>query len=154
MATAVDTLRKDAELVVDVCMSVEPDDVVTIICDDDHREQADAVARVCVERGAWPVIMNNEAQVVRGRADTRFPMAPPRNLHTAMTSSDEVIILTNLEWANRFAHVDAVKETCAANGKIASVEEGMGDWELTRGTRWLRSRARSSAGSPLRRAPT
>jgi leucyl aminopeptidase (aminopeptidase T) len=132
MATAVDTLRKDAELVVDVCMSVEPDDVVTIICDDDHREQADAVARVCVERGAWPVIMNNEAQVVRGRADTRFPMAPPRNLHTAMTSSDEVIILTNLEWANRFAHVDAVKETCAANGKIASVEEGMGDWELTR----------------------
>jgi len=132
MATAVDTLRKDAELVVDVCMSVEPDDVVTIISDDDHREQADAVARVCVERGAWPVIMNNEAQVVRGRADTRFPMAPPRNLHTAMTSSDEVIILTNLEWANRFAHVDAVKETCAANGKIASVEEGMGDWELTR----------------------
>jgi len=97
MATAVDTLRKDAELVVDVCMSVEPDDVVTIICDDDHREQADAVARVCVERGAWPVIMNNEAQVVRGRADTRFPLAPPRNLHTAMTSSDEVIILTNLE---------------------------------------------------------
>jgi leucyl aminopeptidase (aminopeptidase T) len=132
MATAVDTLRKDAELVVDVCMSVESDDVVTIICDDDHREQADAVARVCVERGAWPVIMNNEAQVVRGRADTRFPMAPPRNLHTAMTSSDEVIILTNLEWANRFAHVNAVRETCAANGKIASVEEGMGDWELTR----------------------
>ena len=132
MATAVDTLRKDAELVVDVCMSVEQDDVVTIICDDEHREQADAVANVCVERGAWPVIMNNEAQVVRGRADTRFPMAPPRNLHTAMTSSDEVIILTNLEWANRFAHVNAVRETCAANGKIASVEEGMGDWELTR----------------------
>jgi len=133
MATAVDTLRKDAELVVDVCMSVEQDDVVTVICDDEHREQADAVASVCVERGAWPVIMNNEAQVARGRADTRFPMAPPRNLHTAMTSSDEVIILTNLEWANRFAHVNAVRETCAANGKIASVEEGMGDWELTRG---------------------
>ena len=41
MATAVDTLRKDAELVVDVCMSVEQDDVVTIICDDEHREQAE-----------------------------------------------------------------------------------------------------------------
>jgi leucyl aminopeptidase (aminopeptidase T) len=132
MATAVDTMQKDAELVVDVCMSVEPDDVVTIITDDEHREQADAIARVCVERGAWPVIMNNEAQVARGRADTRFPMAPPRNLHNAMTSSDEVIILTNLEWANRFAHVNAVRETCAANGKIASVEEGMGGWELTR----------------------
>ena len=67
----------------------------------------------------------------RGRADTRFPMAPPRNLHQAMVASDEVIIVTNLEWANRFAHVSAVKETCAANGKIASVEEGMGSWDLT-----------------------
>src|SRR5918911_3620298 len=132
MATAIDTLRSDAELVVDVCMSVEQDDVVTIICDDEHRDQAEAVANVCVARGAWPVIMNNEAQFARGRADTRSPMAPPRNLHTAMTSSDEVIILTNLEWANRFAHVNAVRETCAANGKIASVEEGMGDWGLTR----------------------
>ena len=90
MATAVDTLQKDAELVVDVCMSVEQDDVVTIICDDEHREQADAVARVCVDRGAWPVIMNNETQVARGRADTRFPMAPPRNLHNAMTNSGDV----------------------------------------------------------------
>ena len=133
MATVVDTdrLTKDAALVVDTCMSVEPDDVVTIITDDEHEAQAHAIARVVVERGGWPVMMNNETQVSRGRADTRFPMAPPRNLHTAMTSSDEVIIVTNLEWANRFAHVNAVKETCAANGKIASVEEGMGEWNLT-----------------------
>src|SRR5918911_1236439 len=132
MATAVDSLVQDAELVVDVCMSVEEGDVVTIVCDDENAELAGVLARVCVERGAWPVVMNNEQQVRRGRADTRFPMAPPRNLHQAMTSSDEVIIITNLEWANRFAHVSAVKETCAANGKIASVEEGMGDWGLTR----------------------
>ncbi len=131
MATVVDTLQKDAELVVDVCMSVEQDDIVTIITDDSHRERADAIAHVVAERGGWPVIMNNEAQVARGIADTRFPMAPPRNLHQAMVSSDEVIIVTNLEWANRFAHVSAVKETCAANGKIASVEEGMGEWDLT-----------------------
>src|SRR5438128_12451106 len=134
MATAVETdnLLKDAALVVDVCMSVEEGDVVTIICDDEHAEHAAAVAEVVVERGGWPVVMNNEAQVRRGRADVRFPMAPPDNLHRAMVGSDEVIILTNLEWANRFAHVNAVRETCAANGKIASVEEGMGDWELTR----------------------
>jgi leucyl aminopeptidase (aminopeptidase T) len=125
-------LLEDAALVVDVCMSVAADDVVTIICDDEHREQAEAVAEVCVERGAWPVVMNNETQVRRGRADVRFPMAPPRNLHQAMVASDEVIIITNLEWANRFAHVSAVKETCAANGKIASVEGGMGStWDLT-----------------------
>ena len=48
-----------------------------------------------------------------------------------MVGSDEVIIITNLEWANRFAHVSAVRETCEANGKIASVEPGMGDWGLT-----------------------
>ena len=61
-----DAIRKDAELVVDVCMSVEADDVVTIITDDEHIDQARVVAEVCVDRGAWPVIMNNETQVRRG----------------------------------------------------------------------------------------
>ena len=75
--------------------------------------------------------MNNENQVRRGRADMQFPMAPPRNLHKAMVASDEIIIITNLEWANRFAHVSAVRESCDANVKIASVEEGMGTWDLT-----------------------
>ena len=77
--------------------------------------------------------MNNETQVRRGRADVRFPMAPPANLHRAMVGSDEVIIIANLEWANRFAHVNAVRETCEANGKIASIEPGMGEWGLTEG---------------------
>lgn len=124
-------IRHDAELVIDICMTVEPDDVVTVICDNDHRDEADVLASVALDRGAWPVIMDNEAQVKRGRADTHFPMEPPRNLHQAMTSSDEVMIVTNLEWANRFAHVPAVKETCAANAKICSVEPGMGEWGLT-----------------------
>jgi leucyl aminopeptidase (aminopeptidase T) len=125
------SIRKDAELVVDVCMTVEADDVVTIITDDEHSHEARAVAEVCMERGAWPVVMNNEMQVRRGLADTHFPMAPPQNLHQAMTHSDEIIIITNLEWANRFAHISAVKESVANNAKIASVEPGMGDWGLT-----------------------
>src|ERR671931_2323236 len=134
MATVVEkgNMLEDAALIVDACFSIEEGDVVTIICDDEHREQAEAIANVVVERGAWPVVMNNETQVRRGRADVRFPMAPPANLHRAMVGSDEVIIITNLEWANRFAHVNAVKETCAANGKIASIEPGMGEWGLTR----------------------
>ncbi len=132
MTVTRDALQKDAALVVDVCMSVEKDDVVTIICDDEHRQQAAVIADVVVDRGGWPVVMNNETQVRRGRADVHFPMAPPRNLHQAMVSSDEVIIVANLEWANRFAHVDAVKETCfGANAKIASVEPGMGSWGIT-----------------------
>src|SRR5256714_10599826 len=134
MATAVETgnLLKDAALVVDVCMSVEEGDVVTIICDDEHTEHAAAVAEVVVERGGSPVVMNNETQVRRGRADVRFPMAPPENLHRAMVGSDEVIIITQLEWANRFCHVNAVKETVEGNAKIASIEPGMGEWGMTK----------------------
>lgn len=124
-------IRRDAELVVDVCMSVAADDVVTIITDDENEHLARVVNEVCLKRGGWPVIVNNEAQVRRGRADTHFPMAPPKQLHEAMVSSDEIIIITDLEWANRFAHVSAVKESCAANAKIASVEPGMGSWGLT-----------------------
>lgn len=126
-----DNLRRDAELVVGVCMSVEKDDVVTIITDDAHVQEADALAQIAVERGAFPVICNNEYQVRRGIADTMFPMAPSRNLHKAMVASDEIIIITNLEWANRFAHVSAVRESCDANAKIASVEEGIGTWNMT-----------------------
>jgi leucyl aminopeptidase (aminopeptidase T) len=89
------------------------------------------VADVAAERGASPVVMNNEAQVSRALADTLYPMAPPKNLHDAMLAADEIIIMTNLEWANRFAHVSAVKESCANNVKIASIEGGMGDWDIT-----------------------
>lgn len=124
-------LRKEAELIIDTCFSVEEDDVVTIIHDDSRVQEARELAEVAVDRGAWPVLMNNEIQVRRGLADTHFPMVPPRNLHKAMTSSDEIIIVTNLEWANRFAHVPAVKESCANDAKIASVEPGMGEWGLT-----------------------
>lgn len=124
-------IRQHAELIVDTCFTVEKGDVVTIITDDGHAQMAKVVAEVAAERGAWPVIMNNETQVARGLADTLFPMAPPKNLHDAMLAADEIIIMTNLEWANRFAHVAAVKESCANNVKIASVEPGMGEWDLT-----------------------
>jgi leucyl aminopeptidase (aminopeptidase T) len=131
MPTA-EEIRKDAELVIDVCMSVEPDDVVTIICDNEHRVEADALAAVAVDRGAWPVVMDNEAQVKRGRADTSFPMAPPKNLEQAMVSSDEIIVVTNLEWANRFCHVPAIGASLKNDAKICSVEPGMGEWGLTK----------------------
>jgi Leucyl aminopeptidase (aminopeptidase T) len=124
-------IRQHAELIVDTCFTVEKGDVVTIITDDKHADMAKVVAEVAAERGAWPVIMNNETQVARGLADTLFPMAPPKNLHDAMLAADEIIIMTNLEWANRFAHVSAVKESCANNVKIASVEPGMGEWDIT-----------------------
>ena len=96
-------MRKSAELIVDTCFGVEEDDVVTIITDDRRKEEAEMVAQVVSERGGWPIVMNNETQVSRAMKDTHFPMIPPRNLHQAMVTSDEIIIITNLEWANRFA---------------------------------------------------
>ena len=123
-------LRQHAELIVDTCFTVGQGDVVTIITDDQHAHMAKVVADVAAERGATPVIMNNEAQVSRALKDTLYPMAPPKNLHDAMLAADEIIIMTNLEWANRFAHVSAVKESCANNVKIASVEGGMGEWDI------------------------
>ena len=58
-------------------------------------------------------------------------MVPPRNLHQAMVTSDQIIIMTNLEWANRFAHVPAVKESVANRARIGSIEEGFGRWPIS-----------------------
>jgi leucyl aminopeptidase (aminopeptidase T) len=58
-------------------------------------------------------------------------MVPPRNLHRAMVTSDQIIIMTNLEWANRFAHVPAVKESVANKVRIGSIEEGFGRWPIS-----------------------
>ena len=104
-------MRKSAELIVDTCFEVTDGDVVTIITDERRKDEAEMVATVVAERGGWPVVMNNDTQVRRALNDTHFPMAPPRNLHTAMVTADDIIIMTNLEWANRFAHTKAVKES-------------------------------------------
>ena len=45
-------IRKDAELVIDVCMSVEKDDVLTIICDNEHRGEADMLDAVAADPAA------------------------------------------------------------------------------------------------------
>ena len=73
MATVVeaDSLQKDAALIVDVCMSVEEGDVVTIICDDEHAEPASAVAEVVVERGGTPVVMNTSRMNARASRSCR-----------------------------------------------------------------------------------
>jgi leucyl aminopeptidase (aminopeptidase T) len=126
-----EAMRASAELLVDTCFEVTEGDVVTIITDDRRKDEAEMVATVVSERGGWPVVMNNDTQVRRALADTHFPMAPPRNLHTAMVTADDIIIMTNLEWANRFAHTKAVKESVANNARIGSVEEGFGLWPIS-----------------------
>ena len=124
-------MRQSAELVVDTCFEVKEGDVVTIITDDRRKPEAEMVATVVAERGGLPIVANNETQIRRALADTLFPMVPPRNLHQAMVTSDQIIIMTNLEWANRFAHVPAVKESVANRARIGSIEEGFGRWPIS-----------------------
>ena len=124
-------MRASAELVVDTCFEVTEGDVVTIITDDRRKPEAEIVATVVSERGGLPIVANNETQIRRALADTHFPMVPPRNLHQAMVTSDQIIIMTNLEWANRFAHVPAVKESVANMARIGSIEEGFGRWPIS-----------------------
>ena len=124
------TLIKGARLIVEHCMTVKADDKVLIIADDDHLPIAESVAGVAVSLGAYPVIANVTHHVTAALASMAVPMEPPQHLAQAMLHSDEIIITTNLEWANRFAHVDPVKGSVEKGAKIASIEEGLGEWDL------------------------
>jgi leucyl aminopeptidase (aminopeptidase T) len=125
------TLIKGARLVVETCFAVKEGDAVLVICDEDHRREAEAIAGVAVSIGAYPVVADISHHVSAALKSMKVPMEPARNLAAAMESSDVIIITTNLEWANRFAHVNPVAASVKKGAKIGSVEEGMADWDLT-----------------------
>jgi len=125
------TLLKGARLIVEHCMTVKAGDKVLIIADQDHMMNAEALAGAAFAVGAYPLIANVTHHVSSALASMEVPMEPPAHLAEAMTHSDEIIITTNLEWANRFAHVNPVRTSVERGSKIASVEEGMEDWDLT-----------------------
>jgi aminopeptidase len=125
------TLIKGARLVVERCFAVKEGDALLIIADEDHEREAKAIAGVAYSHGAYPTIADVSYHVSAALASMAVPMEPSKTLAAAMKASDVIIITTNLEWANRFAHVDPVAESCALGAKIGSVEEGMADWDLT-----------------------
>jgi leucyl aminopeptidase (aminopeptidase T) len=126
------TLIKGARLVVETCFAVKAGDAVLVICDEDHRREAEAIAGVAVSLGAYPVVADISHHVSSALASMKVPMEPAKNLAAAMEASDVIIITTNLEWANRFAHVNPVAASVSKGAKIGSVEEGMADWDLTK----------------------
>jgi len=128
---AYSTLIKGARLIVETCMTVKEGDSVLIIADDLHRKHARALAGVAVSVGARVVVADVTPEVSAALASMEYPMEPAPHLAAAMVNSDVIIITTVLEWANRFAHVDPVAASVARGAKIASVEEGMGSWDLT-----------------------
>ncbi len=124
------TLVKGARLIVEHCMTVKENDKVLIIADDAHMHIAESIAGVAYSLGAYPLITNVTHHVTACMASMAVSMEPPEHLCQAMLHSDEIIITTNLEWANRFAHVNPVKDSVARGAKIASIEEGLGEWDL------------------------
>lgn len=128
---SVTTMIKGASLIIDHCMKVQPGEKVLIISDQEHRLEAETLAGLSYTRGTFPVIVNITPQVSACMASMDVPMAPPKNLAEAMRSSDVIIITTNLEWANRFAHVSPVKDAVSNNARVVSIEEGMDRWDLT-----------------------
>lgn len=131
MKKSITTLFKDARLVVEKSMSVEKGDKVLIIADHDHLLEAQTLAGCCYSVGGLPVIADITPHVTAGLISMKAPVEPPEHLAAAMVNADVIIITTNLEWANRFAHVNPVKKSVEKGARIASVEEGMGRWDLT-----------------------
>ncbi len=125
------TLIKGARLVVERCFAVKEGDALLIIADEDHEREAKAIAGVAYSHGAYPTIADVSHHVSAALASMAVAMEPSKTVAAAMKASDVIIITTNLEWANRFAHVNPVAESCALGAKIGSVEEGMADWDLT-----------------------
>jgi len=126
------TLTKGARLVVEDCMKVESGDNVLIIADSEHFLEAQTLSGAVYAAGGQPIIADVTSQVTAAMASMKVSMEPPANLAAAMVKSDVILIKTGMEWANRFAHVNPVRQSCEAGAKIASVEEGMGEWDLTR----------------------
>lgn len=129
---SISTLIKGARLIVEDCMGVQKGDKVLVIADEEHMLEAKCISGVAVSLGAKPLFVDATPKVTDCLASTEAPMEPADHLAAAMVNSDVIIITTNLEWANRFAHVNSVKKSCEAGAKIASVEEGMDRWNLTR----------------------
>ena len=120
------TLIKGARLIVEECMKVEPGNAVLIITDTGRLTEAQALSGMCWAAGASPVIADVTPQVTAASVSMKAPMEPPANLAAAMVNSDVILITAVMEWANRFAHVDPVRQSCNRGARIASVEEGMG----------------------------
>ena len=128
---SINTLIKGATLIIDHCLKVESGEKVLIIADQDHRMESEVLAGLAYARGTFPILVDVTPQVTACMESMDVSMEPPANLAEAMRSSDVIIIVTVLEWANRFAHVAPVKDAVANNARVVSIEEGMDRWDLT-----------------------
>lgn len=126
------SLLKDARLIIETCFETQPGDTVTILADANHTVEAEALAAAAHAIDAKPIILNVTSMAALARIYPAMPVEPPKHMAAAMSNSDAVIIEVELEYAHRLAHTEAVRASCEANARIASIENGMGAWGLTK----------------------
>lgn len=124
------TMLKDASVLVKHAYRVERGESVLVLSDDEHMQEALALASAVRAVDGIPAVMNISSSVLDGMLAPGIPEAP-KHVAAAVENADVTMISTVIDYAHRFAHTAAVKRGVERMARIASVEEGLGSWGLT-----------------------
>ncbi len=124
------TMLKEASVLVSHAYRVEKDESVLVLADDEHMQEALALASAVRAVDGIPAVMNISSSVLDGMLAPGIPEAP-KHVAASVENADVTIISVVIDYAHRFAHTDAVKRGVERMARIASVEEGLGSWGLT-----------------------
>jgi len=123
-------MLKEASILVNKAYRVEKGESVLVLADDEHMQEAVALASAARAADAIPAILNISVSVLDGMLAPGIPEAP-KHVAAAMENADVTMISVVIDYAHRFAHTAAVKRGVEKMARIASVEEGLGSWGLT-----------------------
>jgi len=121
---------KEASVLVNRAYRVEKGESVLILADDEHMQEAVALASAVRAADGVPAVLNISASVLDGMLAPGIP-EPPKHVAAAVENADVTMISVVIDYAHRFAHTAAVKRGVEKMARIASVEEGLGSWGLT-----------------------
>jgi leucyl aminopeptidase (aminopeptidase T) len=120
---------KEASVLVAHAYKVQKGETVLVLADDEHMQEALALASAVRAADGLPAIMNISSSVLDGMLAPGIP-EPPKHVAAAVENADVTIISVVIDYAHRFAHTAAVKRGVERMARIASVEEGLGSWGL------------------------
>jgi leucyl aminopeptidase (aminopeptidase T) len=123
-------MSKEASILVNKAYRVEKGESVLVLTDDEHMQEAVALASAVRAADAIPAVLNISASVLDGMLAPGIPEAP-KHVAAAVENADVTMISVIIDYAHRFAHTAAVKHGVEKMARIASVEEGLGSWGLT-----------------------
>lgn len=123
-------MLKEASILVNKAYRVEKGESVLVLADDEHMQEAVALASAARAADAIPAILNISVSVLDGMLAPGIPEAP-KHVAAAVENADVTMISVVIDYAHRFAHTAAVKRGVEKMARIASVEEGLGSWGLT-----------------------